>query len=132
SLNFEMHIMRSSPVLVRSVMLSIGRAEKYVPVLIALWLGLSAGGTLTRPTRELTALGAEPAATHPSPDLGGGAIKDPKLILVTIDGLRWEEVFRGADERFMNREAGNVRDSEGLKARFWDDDVQERRRRLLP
>lgn len=62
--------------------------------------------------------------------LDGG--DEPRLILVTLDGLRWEEVFRGADERLMNREAGGVRDVTRLKERFWDDDLEMRRRKLLP
>jgi hypothetical protein len=58
--------------------------------------------------------------------------RQPRLILVTLDGLRWEEVFRGADERFMNRDDGGVRDVAALKSQFWDEDPEVRRQKLLP
>ena len=32
------------------------------------------------------------------------------VLLVTIDGLRWQEVFRGAEERLVSKEAGNVKE----------------------
>jgi hypothetical protein len=66
------------------------------------------------------------------PPLDQPATGDARLILVTIDGLRWEELFRGADEKFISREAGGVRDTEVLKSRFWDDEIEARREKLLP
>jgi hypothetical protein len=107
-------------------------ACRHVPVILFILLGLSTGGLPGLAPRGLTLLGAEPVPAQESPSPGDKGVENPRLILVTIDGLRWEEVFRGADEKFINREAGNVRDVEGLKARFWDDDLQERRQRLLP
>jgi hypothetical protein len=84
---------------------------------LALGLAISLGGLGT-------VAAADPAATQET--------AATRLILVTIDGLRWEEVFRGADEKFLHRDAGGVRDVEALRDRFWDDDPGERRRRLLP
>jgi hypothetical protein len=54
------------------------------------------------------------------------------VIFVTLDGLRWQELFRGADERLMNQEWGNVDNPDSLTQRFWRDDVQSRREVLLP
>ena len=54
------------------------------------------------------------------------------VILFTFDGLRWQDLFRGADRDLMNEEAGGVRDVETLRDAFWRDSVEARRRTLLP
>jgi len=54
------------------------------------------------------------------------------VILLMTDGLRWQEVFSGADEALMNKEHGNVGNLPELKARYWRDSVEERRALLLP
>lgn len=64
------------------------------------------------------------------------AAQDPppaeNLILVTLDGIRWEEVFRGADEKLINKKDGGVEDADALKKAFWRDTPQARRETLLP
>jgi hypothetical protein len=55
-----------------------------------------------------------------------------RVVVVTTDGLRWQEVFRGADPALMNKEAGGVADVEALRERFWREEVEERRAALLP
>lgn len=64
--------------------------------------------------------------------LTGTPQKSENVILFTLDGLRWQEVFAGADADLMNKEAGGVDDIEALRQEFWADDVDERRRLLLP
>lgn len=54
------------------------------------------------------------------------------VILVTLDGLRWQEVFTGADNRMMNLEDGGVRDLLATRKRFWRGEPEARRRVLLP
>lgn len=54
------------------------------------------------------------------------------VFLITYDGLRWQEVFGGADETLMSKEAGGVRDVNVLKQRFWAETPEERREKLLP
>lgn len=54
------------------------------------------------------------------------------VLLVTLDGLRWQELFSGADRSLLNREHGGVRDVAALEKRFWRDDPIERRKLLLP
>src|SRR5262249_27221449 len=49
-----------------------------------------------------------------------------------LDGFRWQEMFRGADEALMNREDGGVADVEGLKKEFWRETPEARREVLLP
>jgi hypothetical protein len=66
-----------------------------------------------------------------------GAAAAPRtrnVLIVTIDGLRWQEVFRGADESLFDKDAGGV--SEGVATRLREDFVAptpaERRQRLMP
>lgn len=54
------------------------------------------------------------------------------VILVTIDGLRWQELFGGADQRLINKEDGNVEQPQLTRERFWHDDSLERRQLLMP
>ncbi len=54
-----------------------------------------------------------------------------KLILITLDGLRWQELFSGADaELISNHEY--VHDTVKLKEKFWRESVAERRKALMP
>lgn len=58
--------------------------------------------------------------------------KTENVILITYDGLRWQEVFGGAEESLMNKENGGVRGIPELKVRFWRDTPEERRSALFP
>ncbi|MFG0261100.1 MAG: hypothetical protein ACF788_01750 [Novipirellula sp. JB048] len=60
------------------------------------------------------------------------ALAPPNVVLVALDGLRWQELFTGADASLINRDAGNVRDVAGLKERFWRDTPRQRRQQLMP
>ncbi|GIW89042.1 MAG: hypothetical protein KatS3mg108_3366 [Isosphaeraceae bacterium] len=55
-----------------------------------------------------------------------------RVILVTLDGLRWQEVFRGADAELMERTGGNAAAAESIRATFWNDSPEQRRRILMP
>jgi hypothetical protein len=54
------------------------------------------------------------------------------VLLVTFDGLRWQEVFRGAEDRLMTKANGGVEHPEALRERFWRDTPEARRDALLP
>ena len=56
---------------------------------------------------------------------------EPNLVLVTIDGLRWQEVFRGADEKLIANEKF-VKNVEELKHSFWAENEMQRREKLMP
>ncbi|MGE5192370.1 MAG: alkaline phosphatase family protein [Deltaproteobacteria bacterium] len=59
--------------------------------------------------------------------------KTENVVLITYDGLRWQEVFSGCDETLLNREqGGGVRDVPALKTRFWRETPEERRAALFP
>ncbi|MEA1881658.1 MAG: alkaline phosphatase family protein [Candidatus Marinimicrobia bacterium] len=63
--------------------------------------------------------------------------KNPKglqtenVILITLDGVRWQEVFTGADRNIIN-DSIMVKDLVGPRAKFWKTDVNERRETLMP
>ncbi len=54
------------------------------------------------------------------------------MLLVTFDGLRWQELFYGADARLMTKEQGGVEAEQPLKAAFDRPTPEERREALLP
>jgi hypothetical protein len=58
--------------------------------------------------------------------------KTDRLIFVMTDGLRWQEVFGGADGTLMNKEHGNVKDLDGLKQAYWRETPEARRATLMP
>lgn len=61
-----------------------------------------------------------------------GQNKTENLFLITVDGLRWNEVFTGADRQLLNRDRGGVEDTIGVREKFWRDSVQARRKALMP
>ncbi|TMM59062.1 phosphoglyceromutase [Maribacter algarum] len=54
-----------------------------------------------------------------------------KVVLITLDGLRWQELFTGADPLLIANKK-YVRDTTELKNRFWRDSPKERREVLFP
>jgi hypothetical protein len=53
------------------------------------------------------------------------------IVIVTLDGMRWEEVFGGVDSAIMNNKQF-TQDSAAVAKNFWNDDVNERRKKLFP
>jgi hypothetical protein len=58
--------------------------------------------------------------------------KTRNVILVTADGLRWQEVFTGIDPRLMNEKAAGMQEAQARRDRLWREQPEERRRLLLP
>jgi hypothetical protein len=70
-----------------------------------------------------------------APVFGGGVsaqLKTRNVILITTDGLRWEEVFGGAESALMNRKHGGVENTNALRKAFWRETPEERRQALMP
>ena len=57
--------------------------------------------------------------------------ENTKVILVTLDGLRWQELFSGADSLLIGN-TDYVRDTTNLKELFWKENTKERRETLMP
>lgn len=58
--------------------------------------------------------------------------KVENLILITTDGLRWQEVFNGIDTAIANNKAWNQGAREELYKKYWDEELHERRLRIMP
>ena len=54
------------------------------------------------------------------------------VLIVTMDGLRWQEVFGGMQQELLTKEAGGVRDAAILERRFGGATPEQRREKLLP
>jgi Metalloenzyme superfamily len=55
------------------------------------------------------------------------------VVLIVADGLRWQEIFTGADPGLLNSKDGGVWDKpEDLRKEFWRDDAAQRRAILFP
>src|ERR1700719_1550045 len=79
------------------------------------WLAFLVGGALTL---------SAPALAQ---------VKTRNVVLIVSDGLRWQEIFTGADSSLLNEEHGGIWESEAsLRERFWNDDPAVRRRLLFP
>ena len=61
-----------------------------------------------------------------------GATKTRNLLLVMTDGLRWQEVFAGADSALMDKQNGQVENPDQLRKEYWRDAPADRRAVLLP
>ncbi|MDX1910414.1 MAG: alkaline phosphatase family protein [Saprospiraceae bacterium] len=54
------------------------------------------------------------------------------LIVITLDGLRWQEVFGGIDTFLVREKSFNQGDSAKMMQRYWSDSPEERRKKLMP
>jgi len=61
------------------------------------------------------------------------AAETRNVVLIVSDGLRWQEIFTGADPTLLNEKTGGSWLSEAeLRKRYWRDDTAERRKALFP
>jgi len=58
--------------------------------------------------------------------------KTQNVILLMTDGLRWREVFQGADATLMNAESGHVTNVKELQNEYWRETPAARREALMP
>jgi len=60
------------------------------------------------------------------------AQKIENIIIITTDGFRWEEVFTGMDSSLANDKRFNQGDSAYIFKKYWADNANERRNKLMP
>ncbi|MFO7825341.1 MAG: phosphoglyceromutase [Cyclobacterium sp.] len=53
------------------------------------------------------------------------------IFLITVDGLRWQELFKGADSLFVD-DTGMIKSQGSLLNEFWHSDPLKRREMLMP
>lgn len=58
--------------------------------------------------------------------------KDHNVVLIITDGVRWQEIFNGADSALLTKEDGGVEDTLGLRKEFWRATPEARREALFP
>lgn len=61
-----------------------------------------------------------------------GQSRSDRVIVVTLDGVRWQEIFGGADRRLITGADGGTADTAFTLTRFWRGDLALRRRALFP
>src|SRR5687767_3956020 len=52
------------------------------------------------------------------------------VIIITLDGFRWQEIFTGADPKLLFDK--KYSSSEEIRRMFWDSSFMQRRENLLP
>jgi hypothetical protein len=62
----------------------------------------------------------------------GAPYKTENVVVIVNDGLRWQEVFRGAETALVSDKPGGVEDVEATKRAFWRETLDEKRQALLP
>lgn len=77
----------------------------------------------------MTALVALALIASPAPTQ---ALSDDRVVLVLLDGIRWQDVFRGADPDLLNKESGGVDDVEAIRSSYWREGQDDRRTALMP
>jgi len=76
----------------------------------------------------LVVWGAWPSSPARAAEMG----RTENIILLTSDGLRWQEVFSGADPALMSKADGGVENTNALAKAFWRETPEARREALLP
>ena len=54
------------------------------------------------------------------------------VIVITLDGMRWQEIFSGMSGALLNEKEGGVRNAAAIEQRFGGPTIEERRQRLMP
>ena len=67
-----------------------------------------------------------------SADAKEPSLKTENVFLIVSDGLRWQEVFGGAEEALMSKTNGGVKEVAQLKTNYWRSTPELRRAALFP
>jgi len=65
-------------------------------------------------------------------DVSAQELKTRNVVLITTDGLRWQEVFTGAEKALINKEHGGVDKPQEIEQQYWRESPEARREALLP
>ena len=61
-----------------------------------------------------------------------GQRQTENIIIITTDGFRWQEIFKGMDSAIANNSKFNQGDSEYIFKNYWAATENERRKKLMP
>ncbi|MDT7828321.1 alkaline phosphatase family protein [Pricia sp. S334] len=70
-------------------------------------------------------------SSFPLSELQAQTNDNPKVILITLDGFRWQELFSGADSLLITNQK-YVSDTTDLKNKYWHGTATKRRQKLMP
>lgn len=59
-------------------------------------------------------------------------LKTENVVLVTADGIRWQDVFRGMDPTLERRKDAGMEEADALRSRFGGKTAETRRAKLMP
>jgi hypothetical protein len=97
---------------------------------LSMRLGVPALSCLAALVCNAAAPAAKPASTPTATEIRG---KTRNVVLIVSDGLRWQEVFTGAEEDLLNdKEGGSWLSDEELRKRYWRATPAARREALFP
>jgi hypothetical protein len=97
------------------------------------WLAAIACFAAAPPASNSSSEARRPSLEAPPPTRNPRlAHKTDRVVLVTLDGLRWQEVFNGAEASLLTKENGGVQDVAATKKEFWRDSPEARREALMP
>ncbi len=57
--------------------------------------------------------------------------KTENIVLITLDGMRWQEIYKGADSLLVD-DTGMIETPGSLLSDFWNENPLERRKMLMP
>ncbi len=66
------------------------------------------------------------------PAVAAPTLQTRHVLLVMADGVRWQEVFTGAEEQLISKEHGGVTKTNDVRKAFWRDTPEARREALMP
>jgi hypothetical protein len=58
--------------------------------------------------------------------------KTKNIVMISIDGYRWQEIFNGADSALFFNKKYLTQDSAAFAAKYWAGSAGERRKKLMP
>jgi hypothetical protein len=71
-------------------------------------------------------------AARTAASAGAQHLKTRAVVLIVLDGFRWQEVFNGPEHDLMNAKHGSAQDPAQLRKDFWRDTPEAGREALLP
>ena len=60
------------------------------------------------------------------------ALQTRHVLLVMADGVRWQEIFTGAEEQLISKEFGGITKTNDIRKAFWRETPEARREALMP
>ncbi len=64
--------------------------------------------------------------------LAGQTPRTKNVILITADGVRWQDLFTGMDPMLKDEKDAGMKDAADRRARYWRDTPEARREQLMP